>query len=68
MLRRKSEFFVFLDNVLSVKAEKEEQKDEEHTASVFEEYVQGLLHMKMSSAVSEPRIFAELLLSVKHFD
>ncbi|XP_061589790.1 formin-binding protein 1 isoform X13 [Cololabis saira] len=49
MLRRKSDFFVFLDNVLSVKTEVEEQKDEEHTPSPFEEYVQNLLQMKMTS-------------------
>ncbi|XP_076614809.1 formin-binding protein 1 isoform X2 [Chaetodon auriga] len=49
MLRRRSEFFVFLDNVRSVKSEKEEQKEEEQL-SPYEEYLQVLLQMKMTSA------------------
>lgn len=58
MLRRRSQFFVLIDNALSVKAEKEEQKEEEQkeealTASPFEEYLQNLLQMKTTSAVSE---------------
>lgn len=51
MLRRRSEFFIFLDNVRSVKTEKEEQ-NEEHQLSPCEEYLQVLLEMKMTSAVS----------------
>lgn len=54
MLRRRSEFFVFLDNVRSVKSEMEEQK-EECQLSPDEEYLQVLLQMKMTSAVSEQR-------------
>ncbi|KAM9735821.1 formin-binding protein 1 isoform 2-T2 [Menidia menidia] len=50
MLRRKSNFFVFLDNALSVKEEKEEQTEEEPKLGPFEEYLQGLLQMKMTSA------------------
>ncbi|XP_034997559.1 formin-binding protein 1 isoform X11 [Hippoglossus stenolepis] len=49
MLRRKSEFFVFLDSVRSVKSEKEEQ-NEENQLSPYEEYLQVLLQMKMTSA------------------
>lgn len=54
MLRRRSEFFVFLDSVRSVKSEKEEQKEEQQL-SPYEEYLQVLLQMKMASAVSEQR-------------
>ncbi|XP_014914951.1 formin-binding protein 1 homolog isoform X28 [Poecilia latipinna] len=51
MLRRRSHFFVLIDNALSVKAEKEEeQKEEEPTASPFEEYLQTLLQLKTTSA------------------
>lgn len=53
MLRRRSEFFIFLDNVRSVTSEKEEPKDE-HQLSPYEEYLQVLLQMKLTSAVSEP--------------
>lgn len=53
MLRRRSEFFVFLDNALSVKAEREEPKEEEEQKlGPFEDYLQVLLQMKMTSAVS----------------
>lgn len=52
MLRRKSEFFIFLDSVRSVKSEKDEQK-EERQLSPYEEYLQVLLQMKMTIAVSE---------------
>ncbi|XP_035847084.1 formin-binding protein 1 isoform X18 [Sander lucioperca] len=48
MLRR-SEFFVFMDSVRSLKSETEEQK-EEHQRSPFEEYLQVLLQMKLASA------------------
>lgn len=54
MLRRKSEFFVFLDSARSVKSEKEERK-ETLQLSPYEEYLQVLLQMKMTSAVSEQR-------------
>lgn len=56
MLRRRSEFFVFLDSVRSVKPEKEEQKEEDHL-SPYEEYLQVLLQMKMTSAVSGQKWF-----------
>ncbi|XP_055369260.1 formin-binding protein 1 isoform X29 [Betta splendens] len=49
MLRRKSEFFVFLDSVRSVTSEKDEQK-EERQLSPYEEYLQVLLQMKMTIA------------------
>lgn len=55
MLRRKSEFFIFLDSTFSAKPEKEEQK-EEPELSPYEEYLQVLLQMKMTSAVSEQRL------------
>lgn len=58
MLRRKSEFFVFLDSVRSVKSEKEEQKEEDQL-SPYEEYLQVLLQMRMTSAVSEQKLFLE---------
>ncbi|KAK1883869.1 Formin-binding protein 1 [Dissostichus eleginoides] len=48
MLRRKSEFFIFLDNVRSGKSETEEQKEEQQL-SLYEEYLQVLLQMKMTS-------------------
>lgn len=54
MLRRKSEFLLFLDSVRSVKSEKEERK-EERQLSPYEEYLQVLLQMKMTSAVSVQR-------------
>lgn len=54
MLRRRSEFYGFLGNVLSVKSETEEQK-EEQPLSRHDEYLQVLLQMRMTSAVSEQR-------------
>ena len=54
MLRRKSEFFIFLDNVRSGKSETEEQKEEQQL-SPYEDYLQVLLQMKMTSDVSEQR-------------
>lgn len=51
MLRRRSEFFVFLDGVRSAKPEREEPK-EERLLSPYEEYLQVLLQMKMTSSVS----------------
>lgn len=54
MLRRKSEFFIFLDNVRSGKSETDEQKEEQQL-SPYEEYLQVLLQMKMTSDVSEQR-------------
>lgn len=68
MLRRRSEFFVFLDSVRSVRSEKEEQK-EELQLSPYEEYLQVLLQMKMTSAVSAQRnkiIPEELFFPFKH--
>ncbi|KAM4719466.1 formin-binding protein 1 isoform 12-T12 [Anableps anableps] len=51
MLRRRSQFFVLMDNALSVKAEKEEeQKEEDPTVGPFEEYLQMLLKLKLTSA------------------
>ncbi|XP_014187552.1 formin-binding protein 1 homolog isoform X6 [Haplochromis burtoni] len=49
MLRRRSEFFVFLDSALSVITQKEEQK-EEPPLSPSDEYLQVLLQMKTTSA------------------
>ncbi|XP_076742802.1 formin-binding protein 1 homolog isoform X17 [Maylandia zebra] len=49
MLRRRSEFFVFLDSALSVSTQKEEQK-EEPPLSPSDEYLQVLLQMKTTSA------------------
>lgn len=54
MLRRRSEFFVFLDSARSVKSEKEEQQ-EERQLSPYEEYLHVLLQMKMTSAVSQQK-------------
>lgn len=56
MLRRRSEFFVFLDSARSLKLEKEEQL-EERELSPYEEYLQVLLQMKLTSAVSEQKWF-----------
>lgn len=52
MLRRRSEFFVFLDSALSVITQKEEQK-EEPPLSPSDEYLQVLQQMKTTSAVSQ---------------
>ncbi|XP_074472988.1 formin-binding protein 1 isoform X3 [Sebastes fasciatus] len=49
MLRRRSEFYIFLGNVLSVKSETEEQKEEQPLSS-HDEYLQVLLQMRMTSA------------------
>lgn len=54
MLRRRSEFFIFLDNVCSVKSEKED-----HQLSPCDDYLQVLLQMKMTSAVSEQKWFLQ---------
>ncbi|XP_038160909.1 formin-binding protein 1 isoform X20 [Cyprinodon tularosa] len=51
MLRRRSQFFVLVENALSVKTEKEEeQKEEEQTVSPYEEYLQMLFQFKTTSA------------------
>lgn len=55
MLRRRSQFFVFLDNALSVSAEDEGARGEEHVLTPFEEYLQMLLQMKMTSSVSQQK-------------
>lgn len=66
MLRRKSEFFVFLDSVRSVKSEKEEREREERQPRPFEEYLQVLLQMKMTSAVSEQKTYSRrVILSIQ---
>lgn len=49
MLRRRSEFFVFLDGMRS---KPEEELKEERPQSACEEYLQVLLQMKMTSSVS----------------
>lgn len=49
MLRRRSEFFVFLDGM---RAKPEEEPREERPQSACEEYLQVLLQMKMTSSVS----------------
>ncbi|KAM3874520.1 formin-binding protein 1 [Diretmus argenteus] len=48
MLRRRSEFFVFLDSVRSEKSDP--GKNDEPQLSPFEEYLQVLLQMKITSA------------------
>ena len=53
MLRRRSEFFVFLDSVCTLKPE-QEAREEPPPLTPFEEYLQTLLQMKMTSAVSPP--------------
>lgn len=50
MLRRRSEFFVFLDGMRS---KPEEEQKEERPQSACEEYLQVLLQMKMTSSVSQ---------------
>ncbi|XP_072310622.1 formin-binding protein 1 isoform X24 [Eucyclogobius newberryi] len=52
MLRRRSEFFIFLDNVLSVKSDNEEpdESKKEEKSGPFEDYLQELLQIKMTSA------------------
>lgn len=59
MLRRRSEFFVFLDSVRAVKSDPDES--DEPQLSPFEEYLQVLLQMKMTSAVSDHRRIAALM-------
>ncbi len=58
MLRRRSEFFVFLDSARSAKLEKEEQQ-EETQLSPYEEYLHVLLQMKITSAVSEQKLYLQ---------
>lgn len=53
MLRRKSEFFVFMDNVRSAKSETAEE--DKSQLSPFEEYLQVLLDMKITSTVSRKK-------------
>lgn len=63
MFRRKSlsaELFVFLDSVRSVTSEREEQQ-----LSPSEEYLQALLQMKMTSAVSEQSSKATLAITLQ---
>lgn len=50
MLRRRSEFFVFLDGMRS---KPEEEQKEERPQSACEEYLQVLLQMKTTSSVSQ---------------
>lgn len=50
MLRRRSEFFVFLDGMRS---KPEEEQKGERAQSACEEYLQVLLQMKMTSFVSQ---------------
>lgn len=59
MLRRRSEFFLFLDEARSGKPGKEEQK-EEHHPSPCEDYLGVLLQMKMTSDVSEQAGFPQV--------
>lgn len=49
MLRRKSEFFDFVDNLRSSKSQSAEQESQ---LSPFEDYLQMLLDMKIASSVS----------------
>lgn len=50
MLRRKSEFFDFMDNIRTSKSESAEP--DKSQLSPFEEYLQVLLDMKITSTVS----------------
>lgn len=50
MLRRRSEFFVFLDGMRS---KPEEEQKEERPQSACEEYLQVLLQMRTTSSVSQ---------------
>lgn len=59
MLRRRSEFFLFLDDARAGKPGKEEQK-EEHRPSPCEDYLGVLLQMKMTSDVSEQTGFPQV--------
>lgn len=52
MLRRRSEFFLFLDDSRSKKSGKEEHKEERHP-SPCDDYLEVLLQMKGTSDVSE---------------
>lgn len=59
MLRRRSEFFLFLDDARSAKSEKEEHK-EEHHPSPREDNLGVLLQVKMTSDVSEKSGFPQV--------
>lgn len=59
MLRRRSEFFLFLDDTRAGKSGKEEHK-EEHHPSPCEDYLGVLLQMKMTSDVSEQTGFPQV--------
>lgn len=59
MLRRRSEFFLSLDDAHSAKSEKEGRK-EERPPNPCEDYLQVLLQMKMTSDVSEQTGFSQV--------
>lgn len=59
MLRRRSEFFLFVDDARSGKSGKEEHKEECHP-SPCEDYLGVLLQMKMTSDVSEQAGFPQV--------
>lgn len=59
MLRRRSEFFLFLDDARSRKSGKEEHKEECHP-SPCEDYLGVLLQMTMTSDVSEQTGFPQV--------
>lgn len=55
MLRRRSEFFLFLDDARSAKSEKEERP-----SSPCEDYLRVLLQMKITNDVSEQTGFSQV--------
>lgn len=59
MLRRRSEFFLFLDDARSSKSGKEEHQEARHP-SPCEDYLGVLLQMKMTSDVSEQAEFPQV--------
>lgn len=59
MLRRRSEFFLFLDDARARKSGKEEQKEERYP-SPCEDYLGVLLQMKMTSDVSQQTAFPQV--------
>ena len=59
MLRRKSEFFVFMDSVRSSRSEHAEE--DKSQLSPFDEYLQVLLDMKITSNVSRKLMSHKLI-------
>ena len=61
MLRRKSEFFVFMDSVRASRSEPAE--GDRSQLSPFDEYLQVLLDMKITSNVSRKEMNHKLILN-----